>query len=59
VAPPSVATLQRIIEVIAETTTTVVPDDFLDALLDALERPPKKNDALARLARQRRRVTQH
>lgn len=53
------ATLQRIIEVIAETTTTVVPDDFLDALLDALERPPKKNDALARLARQRRRVTQH
>lgn len=46
-------------EVIAESAVTVVSDEFFDTLLDALERPPKKNEALARRAKQARRVTQH
>ena len=52
------AASDRADEFIAESTVTVVSDEYFDALLDALERPPKKNEALARRAKQRRRVTQ-
>lgn len=52
------AASDRADELIAESTVTVVPDDFFDALLDALGRPPKEHEALARRARQRRRVIQ-
>lgn len=44
---------------IAEASTTVVSAAFFDELLDALERPPRKNEALARRARGPRRITQH
>lgn len=53
------AAAQRADELIAESTVTVVSDEFFDTLLAALERPPKKNEALVRLAKKRRRVTQH
>lgn len=33
-------------------TTTTVPPEFFDALLDALQAPPRANAALARAARQ-------
>lgn len=52
------AASDRADELIAESTVTVVSDEYFDTLLDALERPPKKNEALARRAKQRRRVTQ-
>lgn len=41
-------------EPIAESAVTVVSDEFFDTLLDALERPPKKNETLARRAKQAR-----
>jgi uncharacterized protein (DUF1778 family) len=53
------AASHRADELIAESTVTVVSDEFFDTLLDALERPPKKNAVLARRAKQPRRVTQH
>lgn len=53
------AAAQRADELIAESTVTVVSDEFFDTLVKALERPPKRNEALARRAKQPRRVTQH
>lgn len=53
------AASDRAAELIAESTVTIVSDEFFEALLDALDRPPKKNEALARRAKQPRRVTQH
>lgn len=53
------AASERADDVIAQNAMTVVSDDFFDALLEALDRPPKKNAALARRASQSRRVTQH
>jgi len=44
--------------VIAASTVTVVDPAFFDELLEALERPPKQNEALARRAARRRRVVQ-
>lgn len=42
---------RRAEEVIAETSTTVVPAAFFDDLLDALDRPPATNAALRKAAR--------
>ena len=53
------AAADRAEELIAASSVTVVPDEFFDTLLDALARPPAKNEALARRAKQRRRVSQH
>jgi uncharacterized protein (DUF1778 family) len=52
------AAADRADDLIAASSVTVVPDEFFDTLLDALERPPVKNEALARRAKQRRRVNQ-
>lgn len=52
------AAAQRADELIAESTVTTMPDDFFDTLLAALDRPPEKNEALVRLAKKRRRVSQ-
>jgi uncharacterized protein (DUF1778 family) len=53
------AAADRAEKLIAAASVTVVPDEFFDTLLDALEQPPAKNEALARRAEQRRRVSQH
>jgi uncharacterized protein (DUF1778 family) len=52
------AASDRAEEVIADSAVTLVPSAFFDELLAALDRPPKKNAALARRAAQRRRVIQ-
>jgi uncharacterized protein (DUF1778 family) len=46
------AAADRADELIAALSVTVVPDEFFETLLDALERPPVMNEALARHARQ-------
>jgi len=52
------AASDRAEQLIAESTATVVSDDYFAALIDALERPPHENEALARRAAAPRRVTQ-
>lgn len=53
------AAADRADDLIAASSVTVVPDKFFDTLVEALERPPVKNAALARRAKQQRRVSQH
>lgn len=52
------AAADRADDLIAASSKTVVPDEFFDTLLAALEQPPVKHEALARRAARRRRVTQ-
>jgi predicted N-acetyltransferase YhbS len=49
---------RRAEEVIAASTTTVVPARFFDTLHAALDRTPRPNPALARRAAAKRRVVQ-
>ena len=49
---------ERAEAVIAESSGTTVPSKFFDAMWVALDAPPRANEALARRARARRRVTQ-
>lgn len=45
------AAARRAEQVVAEANTTVVPSEFFDQLLDALDRPSVANDALRKAAR--------
>ena len=52
------AAAERAEEVIASASTTVVPSEFFDKLWAALDRPPKRNAALARRAAMKRSIEQ-
>lgn len=49
---------ERAEQVIAMTASSIVPSAFFDEIYEALDAPPRPNDALARIARRKRRVTQ-
>ena len=52
------AAAERAEQTIAQAATTVAPADFFHALHKALDAPPVPNEALVRVARKPRRVTQ-
>ena len=52
------AASERAEQVIASSSSTVVPDDFFDELWDALDAPPSPNEALRRRAAEERQVEQ-
>lgn len=47
------AAVERADEIMATWTTTTVPPDFFDQLVEALDQPLRPNEALARAARRR------
>ena len=46
-------------QVLRERASTVVPQDFFEALISALDEPPRPSDALKRAARRLPDVIQH
>lgn len=50
---------ERADTVIREQSATIVPAEFFDALLDALDNSPSPNPAMARGARRARQVVRH
>jgi uncharacterized protein (DUF1778 family) len=48
------AAVERADEVIATWSTTTVPAEFFDQLLEALDQPPMANEAMTRAVRRRR-----
>ncbi|WP_326642300.1 DUF1778 domain-containing protein [Streptosporangium sp. NBC_01755] len=50
------AALDAAEEVMRNERITVVPPDFFEAIIDSLDAPPQRNEALARAARESREI---